>query len=323
MKTKTLLFGLMLVALPALVMPVNVAAYDFMKDDIYYDIIGPSQVAVVSADSIVGYELVPTYSGHIVIPSTVDHDGMNYTVTTIGDGAFFKCRHLNSVTLPSTITELHWEAFMESTARLIVPDLEMWCNINFHIDSSYGQGDPDFRVWPHELDMDPSIENLVIPSSVTAVHDYSFYNTETIRSVVIPDQVTVIGQGAFAVCEKLKSVKIGANVTYIGYRAFDTNFFSWYSDTYGVIDEVTCMATVPPELYNSYGLSSFNKGTFKNGVLYVPAQSVEAYRADANWGQFENIRPIPAVQVQGDVNGDGVLSVADVTALIDLLLNAN
>lgn len=314
MKTKTYLMGLMLAVVSALVMPADVAAYDFASDNIYYDVIGPSQVAVVLND-----EMIPSYQGHIVIPDVVEHEGVNYTVTTISDGAFFKSIDLHSVTLPSTITELSWEAFVESSSRLVVPDLEMWCSINFHIDSSYGQGDPDFRVWPHELVMDQSIENLVIPSSVTEIHDYTFYNTATIRSVVIPDQVTTIGSGAFAVCENLKSVKIGPNVTYIGYRAFDTNFDLWYSDTYGVIDEVTCMATVPPELYNSYGSTVFNKGTFKKGVLYVPAQSIGAYRADAEWGKFENIQPIPAVQ--GDVNGDGVLSVADVSALIDLLLN--
>ena len=45
---------------------------------------------------------------------------------------------------------------------------------------------------------------------------------------------------------------------------------------------------------------------------------------DENWSRFENILPIPEpASRQGDVNGDGVLNVTDVTTLIDLLLNGD
>ena len=298
-------------------------AHDFEQDGIYYKILASDQVGVAANDSL-GNELKGTYSGDLVIPASIVHDGATYRVTAITEDAFFKCIDLRSVAIPASITELYWDGFAESGTRIIVPDLETWCGINFHVDYAYTLDEPRFVVWSHELDTDRDIENLVLPSSVTDVHNYCFYKTSTIRSVEIPDQVTEIGRGAFAGCVNLKTVKIGSNVTSIGTYAFDvtSNFWYWTTDwsdvSINIIDEVTCLATLPPVLESKY---CFTAGAYRHAVLYVPAESVEAYRADANWGRFDTIRPIPGAT--GDVNGDGTVSISDVTALIDLLLSGN
>ena len=46
------------------------------------------------------------YSGEVVIPESVEHEGSAYSVTSIGDEAFFHCSGLTSVTIPNSVTVL-------------------------------------------------------------------------------------------------------------------------------------------------------------------------------------------------------------------------
>ena len=53
------------------------------------------------------------------------------------------------------------------------------------------------------------------------------------------------------------------------------------------------------------------------GTLYVRKNSVEAYKQAEYWQDFQNI---VGVDFPVDVNGDGMMSIQDVVAFIDLLL---
>lgn len=66
-----------LLLLLALMLSITASAYDFEVDGIYYMIDG-DEVAVTSRTSLGG-----TYSGDVVIPATVTHDGTTYPVTAI------------------------------------------------------------------------------------------------------------------------------------------------------------------------------------------------------------------------------------------------
>lgn len=71
--------------------------------------------------------------------------------------------------------------------------------------------------------IDRSITSAVIPSGVTKIGDYAFYNCRSITSVTIPNTVTVIEQYAFAY-STLESVTVPGSVTTIGPHAFSTSF---------------------------------------------------------------------------------------------------
>lgn len=47
-----------------------------------------------------------SYAGNVVVPATIDYDGMTYTVTGVSRTAFSDAPYLESVTLPATITHL-------------------------------------------------------------------------------------------------------------------------------------------------------------------------------------------------------------------------
>ena len=54
------------------------------------------------------------YTGNLVIPSKVTHDGNAYSVTGIGDNAFHGCKSLTVVTTPNSVTNIGSCAFSES-----------------------------------------------------------------------------------------------------------------------------------------------------------------------------------------------------------------
>lgn len=69
----------------------------------YYIITKGAVAEVISKTS--GYE------GDIVIPSTIEYDGVTCTVNSIGNNAFLYESKLNSVTIPNTVTKIGTGAF--------------------------------------------------------------------------------------------------------------------------------------------------------------------------------------------------------------------
>ena len=193
-----------------------VCAYDFEVDGIYYNItsVADLTVAVTSGDT--------KYSGEIVIPSTVTCKSRIWSVTSIGDYAFYYCDALEDVYINS---------------------LESWCNI-------------DFETWANPLNYADNlylngelVEELVIPDSVTEIKNETFVGCGSITSVTIGDSVTSIGYFAFQNCINLTSVTIGRNVTNIeGYAfAYCSNLWS-----------ITSKARIAPTItyYTFYGIGS-------------------------------------------------------------------
>ena len=81
-------------------------AYDFEVDGIYYNRTSSNTVEVT-------YNTIgSTYEGTVVIPNTVAYNGVNYTVTAIGDSAFYhSC--FEDVTIPETVTLIGKGAFIQ------------------------------------------------------------------------------------------------------------------------------------------------------------------------------------------------------------------
>ena len=159
-----------------------------------------------------------------------------------------------------------------------------------------------------------SLTHVDIPNSVTTIAGEAFWICQSLEEAIIPNSVTTIGFDAFRNCTAMRRVVIGENVTSIGTTCFMYN---------PNITEVTCLAATPPTLYDSGTNTTFVSAVYQNAVLRVPYDSHAAYRDDTNWGRFANIvsEEVIAPTATGDVNGDNKVSIADVTALINLLLS--
>ena len=63
-------------------------------------------------------------------------------------------------------------------------------------------------------------------------------------------------------------------------------------------------------------INQFSFPNRKNATLYVPQGCKAAYEAAAYWKEFKQI----VEMVNADVNKDGDITIADVTALVNILL---
>ena len=124
------------------------------------------------------------------------------------------------------------------------------------------------------------LTSVTIPNGVTTMGNYVFYYCEGLTSVTIGNGVTSIGNYVFYYCSGLTTITIPDSVTSIGYSAFSNC---------SKLTSVTIQATTPPSLGSSV-FSSTN-----NCPIYVPAESVDRYKAATNWSSLaDRISAIPA-----------------------------
>ena len=116
-----------------------------------------------------------------------------------------------------------------------------------------------------------TVTDLVVPESVTKISSYIAYMNNLLTSVVVPDSVTTIGFTAFSYCGKLKSVTIGRGIVDLG----ESNFRNC-----PLLAEINCMATTPPDLGSKYSFEKMNDEPY---TIYVPMESVVAYKAAEYW----------------------------------------
>ena len=93
-----------------------VSAYDFQVDGIYYNINGEE----VTVTNETGESNSNSYSGDVVIPSSVSYEGKSYSVTSIGEYAFQNCFHVTSVMIPETVVSIGDFAFSVCTSLTTV-----------------------------------------------------------------------------------------------------------------------------------------------------------------------------------------------------------
>ncbi len=115
------------------------------------------------------------------------------------------------------------------------------------------------------------IECITIPNKINQLGQSCLFQT-SLTNIVIPDNVTIIDKNAFNTCRSLKTLIIGSGVTKINSQAF--------RNVDGLITFIV-KPTTPPVL--SYDVFS---GDISNCPIYVPAASVDAYKAASGWSNY-------------------------------------
>ena len=172
-------------------------------------------------------EVIPNtngkYYGLVEIPSKVIHEGVEYTVTKIADGAFSGSK-IKSITIPNSVTSIGKDAFSNSRlSSITIPNSVTSIGESaFHGCSgltSITIPNSVTSIGNHAFEWCIGLTSITIPSSIKSIGDYAFSGS-ALTSVTIPNSVTSIGESAFLSCSKLASVTIPNSVTSIGSYAF-------------------------------------------------------------------------------------------------------
>ena len=227
------------------------------------------------------------------------------SVTSIGESAFYNCSSLTSVTIPSSVTSIGKSAFYNcrSLTSVTLPS------------SVTSIGWSAFRGCS-------GLTSVTLPSSVTSIGEYAFSGCSGLTSVTISSSVTSIGGSAFSGCSGLTSVTIPSSVTSIGGSAFSrcsgltsvtlpSSVTSIGGSAFSHCSGLTSI-TIPSSVTSigssafegcsgltsvyvnwesplSISTSVFGSSNTKSCILYVPKGTYDDYWL-SNWGEcFDNI----------------------------------
>ena len=225
------------------------SASNICIDGIYYDFDTSSKTATVTYRGGYSTSYSNEYSGAVGIPETVTYNEEIYSVTSIGNSAFYYCEDLTSVTIPESVISIGDNAFYYcwNLTSITIPysvtsigrgafEGTAWYN-----DKSGGLIYAGRVVYKYKGTMSEGTEitleewtigiagsafsgcgltSITIPSGLTSIGSYAFSGCRDLTSVTIPESVISIGDNAFSGCTGLTSVVIPNSVAEIGNEAF-------------------------------------------------------------------------------------------------------
>lgn len=183
-----------------------------------------------------------------IIPETVEYEGETYTVTGIGEKAFYNMKTITQVSIPATIKSIANQAFLNATAiqEVKIADMKAWCAIpipNYNASPIYyAHYNSDKTKWGKvyfnnklvttDLEVPEGITSIVrsfagfktlvnvtLPSTLKNLGDQAFYNCYDIKTMVIPEGTETLGS-AFYNCSGLTEIAVPASISAIGNSAF-------------------------------------------------------------------------------------------------------
>lgn len=307
MKKTIAIFAVMLTVLAV---PQVAKAYDFsytyQGSTLHYNIVD-------GAARVVSYDVV---ASALVIPDSVEFDGVRYAVTSIGLDALRSCRRLTSVVIPDGVTAIGEWAFAEcgldslivgTGLTYVYPNAFKYDSISFlsfncranailaGIDyrnsvSTIFVGDSGsnffgsiFATYPNLTTIDVADGNTKYDSRDSCNAVIETATNELVagcRTTVIPISVTSIGKYSFVNCAGLTSIVIPDGVTSIGEWAF------------GGCDNLTSVSlpdgitSIGQGIFSSKRLTSVTVGSNTLTVASSDTTKGLAYirLCDATWG---------------------------------------
>lgn len=313
------------------------ADYDFAVDGIYYK---KSGTYWDSSSGTYKYNVyvaplfynsssnAAAYSGDVVVPETVEYDGVTYPVKGIYDCAFYGCANVTSVTLPSSVTAINSSAFLRCTGleEITMPGVTYFGHESFRNCSSLkhvtiAEGTTTFSN-SYVFYNCSSLESVELPSTLTSISSNCFDGCSSLTTINIPDNVSSIGSYAFYGCTKLASVHLPFKLTSIS----ECTFYNCSS-----LGSVTLPDGIISLGNNAfYGCSSLESINFPEGLTTIGSSALYNCSKIANidlpqslifigGGAFTGTKASAFTVANGNTNyvaQDGVLYTANMKQMV-------
>ena len=242
------------------------------------------------------------YSGNSVVPLLTVQ--LPQGITALGEYAFSKCSALTSITLPEGLTSIGNYAFQNCTdlTSIDLPDglksIEMYTFYNCTALKSITLPKELTTIGDYAFRDCTALKSITLPKELTTIGDYAFRDCTSLTSIDLPDKVTTIGGYAFNSCSALESIDLPDGLKSIENATFYkctsltsitlpeglTSIVDYAFQSCTSLTTVTCQATGAPNL----GVDAF-KDCSNLANIYVPAGSVDGYKAATGWSGYENI----------------------------------
>jgi len=258
MKTKIFILLLTLVASVG-----TMFASDTSVNGIWYNFMSSTLTAEVTYRGNNSNSYTSEYKGEVIIPSSVTYSGKTYSVTSIGEYAFYGCS-LTSISIPSTVTSIGSFAFHCSGLTSPVYNAHVFAFMPTTYSGAY-----------------------TIPDGIESIAGAAFYECHNLTSVTISNSVTSIGDLAFCECSQLASVTIPNSVTNIGESAF--------SDC-SALTSIYCESAAPASI-------SDNTFKNVSPSVYVPQCAYTTYHNAPIWKDMTLVPVQINMQVVNNVGG--------------------
>lgn len=233
----------------------------------------------------------------VVLPSTIQ---------TIGNYAFYTCYKLEHINFPSSVTKLGNYCFGSVGLKTVYVPKTITSIGNSVFSGSYLVSivvDPENTVYDSRSNCNGIMQTNI--NSLIAACD----------STIIPETAARIGQWVFSSSGK-KEIIIPAKVSYIDVYAFNNCH---------QLKKVVMNSKTPTMTFHKYIFTNNSTATIEPPVLVVPAGTKDAYaekgwKSSADGGYFKEVVEAEPEISSGDINGDGTISIADVTKLVNMIL---
>ena len=175
-------------------------------------------------------------SGDIEVPTTID----GYNVKTVGSEAFENAKNITSITIPECVESIGSNCFKNCENLITINIKSNTINNLIGKFNELGklqniiisENNPNYTVDEYGVLFNKDKTQLIkcpegsklgsysIPSTVTYMYPYCFFNCKELASINFPESITSITENTFINCNKLQSLVIYGNIEKIGKNAF-------------------------------------------------------------------------------------------------------
>ncbi len=248
--------------------------------------------------------------------------------TWINDYVFEGLKCLDSITIPSTLTDIGLSAFENTNFKTVkIANLENYCKIN-HIRNGLNWFDCSLFKNADEIIIEGKRnKNIVIPSNTERIGDYAFSGLKCNVNIIIPESVTSIGTNAFYNCTNVDSLYVlSKNITYEGGTDFYlTNIKRFFvQEGSNAYQEHTRATKEVLKSTGSCGENAYYTLTNEGEMNVWGTGSIQSFEvvAGTNWRPWKN-NDVTTLKINEGITVIGNNSFAYLTELREITIDGN